>query len=94
MIKSLQTLIVIIALILGIKLATSQAVWAFVITGAVPGTDHTLSASTMLTAYASIVWLVFCQPGINRMIVKLISKTKLAKKVPTVRMPQRRFSQI
>lgn len=87
--------IVIIA-VAAIKFGVLKALGMFLLVGAIPGTTYSLPASAMFIVLGMIVWLVFCQPTVNRSVYRSIQNARHTKRVVSAqaRMPRRRFSQI
>lgn len=94
--KTIITLgILCVTLIVLAQSGVFESLVLFLLVGAVPGTNYSIPASTMLLILISILWLVIFRVAAIELFYAIASK-RPAKQVThhKKRMPKRRYSQI
>lgn len=67
---------------------------AFLIVGAVPGTDYTISPTILLAVYGALLWIVFFRASIIQLIAFAKKRANLQKADPKQQLPKRRYSRV
>lgn len=89
--NSLRIPFLLLLALIALKLGIVNAIFAFFLVGAIPGTTFNLPPSVMLIFYLGLIALVI-EIIFHRSITKYLQKRQSAKRA--ARMPRRRYGQI
>lgn len=94
--KKLKLTIISVLCLIALKLGIINAIAAFILVGAIPGTQYSLPAGGMLIIFGITIWLLFCQKTAATYVRTFIEGSHHTKQSVDhiTRMPRRRFSQI
>lgn len=90
-----QAALLVLVIIVLNEVGVFNALFMFLLVGAIPGTDYSLPSSFMLLIMLALIWGIFYRFAGVKAFKRLTAKKLLKRaKVHKKRMPRRRFSEI
>ncbi|MEO7905078.1 MAG: hypothetical protein ABIR91_04765 [Candidatus Saccharimonadales bacterium] len=90
-------LFIALATVVGMQFDLLKIIGAFLLVGAIPGTQYSVPSGVMLLLFGVTIWLVFCQRTAmhyGRRIIASYYHNLAQSTTHQTRMPRRRFSQL